>query len=118
MRKVQLHPVPTLALGSHDLEGLRLIILAHITYTRRTSKPSGERQEHLAVLEALYTRLASVPATMNDIAFILSMAEVAALCSAIRGFCAFVRNKVPPSQERDETLRDVEKMHEVLRQML
>ncbi len=118
MRKVQLHPVPTLALGSHDLEGLRLIILAHITYTRRTSKPSGERQERLAVLEALYTRLMSVPATVSDIAFILSIAEVAALCGAIAGFCAFVRSRVQPSQEREETLRKTEQMREVLLQML
>jgi hypothetical protein len=119
MRKVQLHPVPTLALSCHDLESLRLIILAHIiTYIRRTSKPTGERQEHIEVLEALYTRLASVPASMSDIAFFLSIAEVAALCGAIKGFCTFIRNKVPSSQERDETLRKTELMREVLLQML
>ncbi len=118
MRKVQLHPVPTLALSCHDLESLRLIILAHITYIRRTSKPTGERQEHIEVLEALYTRLASVQANVSDIAFFLSIAELAALCGAIKGFCAFVRRKVPPSQEREGILRKTEGMREVLLQML
>jgi hypothetical protein len=118
MRKVQLHPVPTLALSCHNLECLRLIILAHITHTRRKNKPTEERQEHLVVLEALYTRLASVPAHVSDIAFFLSIAEVAALCGAIKGFCTFIRGKVPPSQKREETLQGVEQMREVLLQML
>ena len=118
MRKVQLHPVPTLALSCHDLESLRLIILAHITSIRRASKPSEERREHIEVLEALYTRLASVPANMSDIAFFLSIAEVAALSGAIKGFCTFIRSKVPPSQERDKTLQEVERIREVLLQML
>ena len=118
MRKVQLHPVPTLALSSHDLEDLRAILLAHMTHLRRSSKPTPARQDHLEVLEGLYTRLASVPTSLSDIAFLLSIAEVAALCGAIRGFCAFVRGKVPPSQEREETLHKVERMREELLQML
>ena len=69
-------------------------------------------------LHPLYMRLASVPANVSDIAFFLSIAEVTALCGAIKGFCTFVRSKVPPSQERDETLRETEQMREVLLQML
>ena len=118
MHKAQLQPVPTLALSFHDLMALRGIIRAYITYTRRTSQPPSERQTHLDVLETLYTRLTSVPANITDIAFLLSIAEVAALSGAIKGFCTFIRSKVPPSQERDETLQGVEQMREVLLQML
>ncbi|HLZ80875.1 MAG TPA: hypothetical protein VKP04_04525 [Ktedonobacteraceae bacterium] len=118
MRKLQLNPVPTLALSFHDLMALRGIIRAYITYTHRASKPTPARQDHLEVLEGLYTRLTSVPANVSDIAFLLSIAEVAALSGAIKGFCAFVRSKVPPSQERDEILQDIERMREFLLQML
>ena len=109
---------PTLALSSRELMALRAIILASITHTRRASKPTSARQDHLDVLETLYTRLTSVPATVSDIAFLLSIAEVAALCGAIKGFCTFVRSKVPLSQEREETLQGVERMREVLLRML
>lgn len=118
MHKSHLHPVPTRALSFHDLVALRGIIRAYITYTRRTSQPPPARQDLLDVLETLYTCLTSAPANVSDIAFLLSIAEVAALSSAIKGFCTFIRSKVPPSQERDETLQEVERMREVLLQML
>lgn len=118
MHKSHLNSVPTLALSFHDLTALRGIIRAHITYTRRMSKPGPARQDQLEVLECLYMRLASVSATMNEIAFLLSIAEAAALSGAIAGFCAFVRSKVPPSQERDETLQEIERMREALAHML
>ena len=118
MHKYNLNPVPTLALNFHDLIAVRGIIRAYITYTRRASKPTPARQDQLKVLEGLYTRLASVPASVTDIAFLLSIAEVAALNAAISGFCAFVRSKVPQSRERDETLQEVERMREALARML
>jgi hypothetical protein len=114
MHKHNLNPVPSLRLNFNDLTAVRGIIRAYITYTRWTSKPSRERDEQLQVLESLYVRLASVPANVTDIAFLLSTAEVAALDCAIAGFCAFIRRKVPPSQERDETLQEVERMREAL----
>jgi hypothetical protein len=118
MHKFQLNPIPSLRLNFHDLTAVRGIILAYITYTRRASKPTRARDEQLQVLKHLYTRLASVPANVTDIAFLLSTVEVAALDAAIAGFCAFVRLKVPPSQERDETLHEVEGMREALAHML
>ncbi len=118
MHKAHLHSVPTLAVSFHDLMALRGIIRAYITYTRRTSQPTPARHDQLNVLETLYTRLISVPANVSDIAFLLSIAEVAALSGAIKGFCTFIRSKVPPSQERDEILRDIERMRETLVAML
>ena len=117
MHKHNLNPVPTLVLSFHDLAAVRGIIRAYITYTRRVSKPTRKRDEQILVLESLYVRLANIPVNVPDLALLLSTAEVAALDCAIAGFCAFVRNKVPPSRERDETLQDVERMRETLAQM-
>jgi len=118
MHKLHLNHLPTLALNFNDLASVRSIIRAYITYTRRVSRPTRERDEQIHVLESLYLRLANIPVNVADMALLLSVAEVAALDCAIAGFCAFVRNKVSPSRERDETLQDVERLREVLAQML
>jgi len=117
MDRSNLHRLPTLALNFNDLASVRSIIRAYITYTRRVSPPTRERDEQIHVLESLYLRLTNMPVNVGEVAIPLSVAEVAALNCAIAGFCAFVRHKVPPSRERDETLQDVERMREVLAHM-
>src|SRR6266849_9040052 len=118
MDRPNLHRLPTLALNFNDLASVRSIIRAYITYTRRVSQPTRERDEQMHILESLYLRLANIPVNVADMALLLSVAEVAALDCAIAGFCAFVRKKVSPSQERDETLQDVERLRQALLQML
>jgi len=44
--------------------------------------------------------------------------EIRALESALLGFAAFVRLKVPPSKDRDETLQDLERFRQQLVAML
>ena len=110
--------VPALALNFSDLTSLRHIIRAYIPYTRRVSKPTRERGEQIHMLESLSARLTNIPVNMADMALLLSVAEVFALDCALAGFCDFVRRKVPPSRERDETLQDIERMRQVLAQML
>ncbi|HEU0001082.1 MAG TPA: hypothetical protein VFQ36_09300 [Ktedonobacteraceae bacterium] len=118
MHKYNLNQLPTLALSFNDLVSVRSIIRAYITYTRRVSQPTRERDEQMHVLESLYLRLTNIPVNVTDMALLLSVAEITALDAVLAGFCAFVRHKVPPSQERDETLQDVERMREVLARML
>ena len=118
MHKFRLNQLPVLALSFNDLISVRSIIRAYITYTRRVSKPTRERDEQMHVLESLYLRLVNIPVNATEMAFPLSVAEVTALDCAIAGFCAFVHVKVPPSQERDETLQDVERLRQALAQML
>ena len=48
----------------------------------------------------------------------LSVPEVEALNSAMLGFAAFVRQKVSPSTERDETLQTLEQLRQHLVTML
>jgi len=113
-----MNQLPALALNFNDLASVRSIIRAYIAYTRRVSKPTRERDEQIHVLESLYLRLANIPVNVADMALLLSVAEVAALDCAIAGFCAFVREKVSPSRERDETLMDVERLRQALAAML
>ena len=61
--------------------------------------------------------MANIPINVADMALLLSVAEIAVLDRAIAGFCAFVRNKVSPSRERDETLEDVERLRQELARM-
>ena len=117
MNGPNLNHLPTLALSFNDLASVRSIIRAYITYTRRVSQPTRERDEQMHVLESLYLRLANMPVNVADVALLLSVAEVVALDCAIAGFCAFVRNKVSPSRERDETLQDVERLRKALARM-
>ena len=105
-------------LGFNDLASVHSIIRAYITYTRRVSQPTRERDEQMHVLESVYLRLANMPVNVGDVALALSVAEIAALNCAIAGFCAFVRKKVSPSRERDETLQDVERLRQALAGML
>ncbi len=117
MDRSNLNRLPTVALNFNDLASVRSIIRAYITYTRRANKPTRERDEQMHVLESLYLRLANIPVNVGDIALLLNVAEVAALDCAIAGFYAFVRNKVSPSRERDETLQDVERLRQALARM-
>jgi len=106
--------LPTLALNFNDLASVRSIIRAYITSTRRVSQPARERDEQIHVLESLYLRLTNIPINGAEMTIPLRVAEVAMLDCAIAGFCAFVRKKVSPSHERDETLRDVERLRQTL----
>jgi len=118
MDRPNLNRLPTLALNFNDLASVRSIIRAYITYMRRVSKPTRERDERMHVLESVYLRLANMPVNVGEVAIPLSVAEVAALDCAIAGFIEFVRHKVSPSLERDETLQDIERLRLALVQML
>lgn len=118
MHNSHLNQLPTLALSFNDLVSVRSIIRAYITYTRRVSQSTRERDVQMHVLESLYLRLTNIPTNVTDVALLLNVAEITALDAALAGFCAFVRRKVPPSRERDETLQDVERMRQMLARML
>ena len=118
MHKFHVNQLPTLALSFNDLVSVRSIIRAYITYTRRVSQPTRQRDEQIHVLESLYLRLANMPVNVGDVVIPFSVAEVTALDRAFAGFCAFVRKKVSPSRERDETLEDVERLRLAFAAML
>ncbi len=118
MSQSQLPGVPNLLLGFNDLSVLRSVIRGYVTYTRRAVPSSQTRDIQLHLLEDVYRRLTGIPPGTLEVHIMLLMPEIHALDCAFRGFADFVRQKVPPSKERDETLRDLEGFRQHLARLL
>lgn len=109
--------VPTFILSLNDLAVLRSVICGYLAYARR-ALPLQQSQSHLRLLEGLYQRLSRIPSNVLEVSIPLMDTEIHALDSALRGFSAFVRLKVSPSRDRDETLQDLERFRQQLLRML
>ena len=109
---------PTFLLSLNDLAVLRSVICGYLAYVRRTVLPSQQSQRQLRLLQGLYQRLSGIPANALEVRIPLMDTEIQALDSALLGFSAFVRQKVQPSQQRDETLQDLEGFRQQLLRML
>jgi hypothetical protein len=118
MTQRQVNELPTLPIGFNDLAVLRSIISGYLVYLRRTVAHSPHRQTQMRLLEGIYQRLTGISAQAVEARIFLSVAEVEALNTAILGFAAFVRQKVSPSTERDETLQTLELLRQHLVTML
>ncbi|HKV59550.1 MAG TPA: hypothetical protein VJO32_14750 [Ktedonobacteraceae bacterium] len=70
------------------------------------------------LLESVYQRLTGISAQALEARIFLSVPEVEALNSALLGFAAFVRQKVPASTERNDTLQTLEQLRQSLLTML
>ena len=115
---MQQHDFPTIQIGFDDLSVLRNVIRGYLAYSRRTTKPTPERQEQARLLDGIYQRLLARPSGAMEVHIHLQLPEIQALNVAMLGFCAFVRQKVPPSRDRDETLQDLESFRQMLLTML
>lgn len=108
MNEQNVHGMPNLPVGFNDLVVLRNIIRGYLAYMRRTALPAREKQRQMRLLEGVYKRLVEMPTHALEVVIPLTAAEIDALNSAVLGFAAFVRQKVSPSRERDETLQTLE----------
>jgi hypothetical protein len=113
-----MHNFPTLQIGFNDVPVLRNVIRGYLAYSRRVSLPTQERQEQARLLEGIFQRLVAAPCGVMEVHIHLQLPEIHALNIAMLGFCAFVRQKVPASRDRDETLRDLEGFRQLLLAML
>ena len=77
---------------------------------RRTVPPSQQREIECHLLEGVSLRLAGMRPDAPEVSLVLTVAEMRVLNNALLGFMAFVRNKVSPSRDRDETLQDIERL--------
>ena len=118
MKQRQVNELPTLPIGFNDLAALRSIISGYLVYLRRTSAHSPQRQTHMYLLEGVYQRLTGISSQAVEARIFLRVPEVEALNSALLGFAAFVRQKVPASMERDDTLQTLEQLRQSLLKML
>src|ERR1051326_2919105 len=99
---------PVLPISFNDLAALRSILSGYRAYLRRTTPRTQERQRLMQVLEGVYQRLIGISSQAIEVGIVLSVTEVEAVNTAMLGFAAFVRERVAPSRERDETLQTVE----------
>ena len=109
--------MPKLLVSFNDLMVLRSIIRGYLAYLRRSVLPAQQRQKQMAqarLLEGLYARLVGIPVGAVEVCLPLTVPEVHALNVAMLGFAAFVRQKVPPTRERDETLETLEGLRQDL----
>ena len=118
MKQRQGHELPTVPISFDDLTALRSIISGYLVVLRRTAAQSPQRQTHMRLLESVYQRLTGISSQAVEARIFLSVPEVEALNSALLGFAAFVRQKVPSSTERDETLQTLELLRQQLVTML
>ena len=118
MNHRQGNELPTVPIGFNDLAALRSIISGYLVVLRRTSAQSLQRQMHMRLLQSVYQRLTGISAQAVEARIFLSVPEVEALNTALLGFAAFVRQKVPSSTERDETLQILELLRRQLLTML
>jgi hypothetical protein len=109
--------MPVLPVGFKDLAALRSVILGYLAYARRSIPPSPQRDGRIRLLGGLFQRLAGIPPS-SEARILLSESEIRVLNDAIVVFDAFVREKVSPSQERDETLYSLERLRQMLLRML
>ena len=110
--------IPTLSVGFNDLAVLRSIICSSLMVLRRVASHTQQRQTQMRLLEGVYQRLAGIPSQAKEAQILLSAPEIDAVNSAIVRFAVFVRQKVSPSTERDETLQDLERLRQCLMAML
>lgn len=102
--------LPTVSIGMNDLAALRSIISGYLAYLHRSTPRTQQRQALIQVLQGVSRRLMGISAEAVEVRLVLSVAELEAINTAILGFAAFVRQKVLPSRERDETLQTVEQL--------
>ena len=110
--------LPTFQMGLNDFQVMRTVIQSYIALARRTMPPSRKRDEEIAILQGLYRRFSGIPAHALEAQITLLVPEVHALNHALLGFMNFVRQKTPPSQEREATLRDLERFRRLLVEMM
>ena len=99
-----------LPISFNDLAALRSILSGYLAFLRRTTPRTQERQRLMQVLEGVYQRLTGISTQPIEVRIVLSVEEVEAVNTAMLGFAAFVRQKVSPSRERDETLQTLEQL--------
>ncbi len=106
--------LPELPLGFGDLGVLRDIIQAYLAFLPRSGLSAQEKQTQTHLLKGVSFKLADIPKQAVEARIMLNVGEIYSLSCAMQVFIAFVKNKVSPSRERDETLQDVERLRQCL----
>ncbi len=113
--------VPQARIGLNDVRALLGMLTAYLAYVRKAVPPSQKRETKIRVLQGIRGRLATVlaaPYQREDTPIWLTRPELEALEEAMSNFVRLVREMIPVSNSRDETLREIEEFRDTLQMML
>jgi len=113
--------VPQARIGLNDVRALLGMLTAYLAYVHKAVPPSQKRETKIRVLQGIRGRLATVlaaPYQREDTPIWLTRPELEALEDAMSGFVRLVREMIPASNSRDETLREIEGFRDTLQMML
>lgn len=110
--------LPELPLGFGDLGVLRDIIQAYLAFLPRSGLLVRDRERETHLSKAVLYKLADIPQQATEVRITLTVGEIHTLRSAMQVFISFVKQKVAPSRERDETLADVARLRQHLLDLL
>ena len=110
--------VPHVTLHPNDIIVLESVVKGYLAFLRRGIPLSKKRDAQVRTLQQLRQRfiaLTHADHAQRELSCIpLTADEIQALDDALCGFNMLVRQMVPASRERNETLRDVENLrHQV-----
>jgi hypothetical protein len=108
--------IPTMQIGLNDVSVMDSAVLGYLAYLRQAVPPSQKRDKRIRLLEGVRLRLLSVLQHNTPLRACIPLAdsEIQALNGALVGFVNLVRQTIPPSQERDETLQVFERLRQEL----
>jgi hypothetical protein len=113
--------VPQARIGLNDVRALLGMLTAYLAYVRKAVPPSQKRETKIRVLQGMRGRLATVlaaPYQREDTPIWLTRPELEALEEAMSSFVQLVREMIPVSNSRDETLREIKGFRDTLQMML
>ncbi len=115
-------PVPQIILHPNDITALAEVVKGYLAFVRRSVPVSRQRNAQIRTLQRLHQRLLALSYTAQTQSeqkcFPLTADEIRALDDALRGFAMLVRRMIPPSRDRDETLRDIENLRQQVARMI
>jgi hypothetical protein len=103
--------VPLMPFSGNDLRAMVVIVTAYRTYLRYWVPPSPKRERSKRFLQGLEQRLTplvAAPQGQEERVIPLTPQEIQVLGEAMDGFVQVVRQPVPPSNQRDDLLQEIE----------
>jgi hypothetical protein len=113
--------VPLRPLSGTHLRAIVAIVTAYRTYLHHGVLPSPKRERSLRLLQGLERRLTplvAAPQGQEEHIIPLTTQEIQVLGEAMDGFVQVVRQLVPPSNQRDDLLHEIEDFRDYLHKAL
>ncbi len=113
--------VPHVPLSGSNLRAVVAIVTAYRTYLCHGVPPSPKRERSMRLLQGLegrLTPLVAAPQGQEERVIPLTTQEIQVLEEAIDGFVQVVRQLVPPSNQRDDLLHEIESFRDYLHRAL